>query len=1368
MGECRSPRSRCVDFVVLLSFCVIILLLQGCGNVGARGTTPNTSTSTTTGSTTITSNPAISNASLPEGSVGIAYSATLAASGGTAPYTWSIAASPLPGGLTLAATTGQISGMPTTSGSFNVTFTVTDKAGGTASKSLSIAIAASATLAVVTTSVPTATTGTAYSVNLTATGGVSPDTWSVTSGTLPSGVTLAANGQLSGTASAAGSFSFTATVTDSASQAASQALVLIVVAPNTPGSSDGPATLPLTFINTKFTSQPNATVYSVNAGDATDLQTKINTAAANCAANGAVVNVPAGATYTAPQYFNLPATNCTGGARVVIESASLSSLPAQGTRVSASNANMPTLTNAQASISYPVIMAADNPSNPPAHYWLAGLEVTSNYPSSGGPEIALLVLGDYCNQIGGGGCPITAGMSAANLANDFTVDRCWIHGANASSDVLHGIRFTASNIAVEDSVISDIHDSQANPGQSTGISSDFTMGPVDVGNTEVAAVTENIIFGGTDPTITNSVPSDIYIHHNYVHKLTSWLTANAGTYQNYMRNFVECKNCQRVLVEGNTFDTAVGNSLSASVQMTPRNANGKCTWCVVQDVTVRYNHFSNIADWISFLGANGNTGGGSLGPELPFKRGSIHDNLVENLNDSVYGANGRWIQINAGDASSTGCSATANSAPCQLSDLTITHNSLVSGQATSATNTFWTLAGTPAAGSLGYNVVITNNIVPAGASGFASDAGSAHPLTGFLNAQFSSYTFNNNVITGATTTGYSCTDFPSPIQNFCGTIGQPAAMANVLFTNYNNGLGGDYHLQASSPYKNQASDGTDPGANSDLVNSFTSGSLTGLGNTPQALAISTLALPAAVANSGYSVNLTATGGTQPYSWSISSGTLPAGLSLNASTGVISGSTTVVGSTSLTVQVTDSASHSVAQSYTLVVGLASSLVQSASQTTGVDERGNNYAQVAFPGFAQVRVSDGAAEIEGYRSGLSVFWDLKNDPTALHPIEGQDCGLGLGVDYAYPANGVLLGSAESKCSPGTITVLENNNIRLVVSYDWVNTESGPTGSCAGSKATAQCIATPGFTGHYIYTIYRAATGGAKVYGRISFTNSTGTTINMDSTTCPSGQFCDFQYNFAQSWTDFAGEGLQYPPDIGIGYSDPYWQTNGGYAPKTPSPWGWGSDDETNQTNIHFLMHSTGIPTAPRSGLSITDGTTTFLNSSTVVPVKASFLEITNDNGGTPAGYILQPFAGARSKIQVSGITIPSNGPDSLLRYAFWLGGDNGVVQESDATPYAAEFRTPPLLTMIAGTSQGFQYDRGEFQLTASSNTVDFTTAGVMHSPEFTIANWTTTAPATIRLNGATLSLNVDYVAIAASGTLELQVMRQLNTNDHVQIP
>ncbi len=158
--------------------------------------------------------PTITTSSLPFGEVGVAYSQTLAVTGGTLPYTWSISAGALPAGLSLGTSTGIISGTPTTVGSFGFTVKVTDSAGGIATRVLSITIKVAPFIT--TASLPNGEVGIAYSRTLAAAGGTSPYTWSVSAGALPPGLTLApSTGILSGTPTTAGTYSFTIKVTDS-------------------------------------------------------------------------------------------------------------------------------------------------------------------------------------------------------------------------------------------------------------------------------------------------------------------------------------------------------------------------------------------------------------------------------------------------------------------------------------------------------------------------------------------------------------------------------------------------------------------------------------------------------------------------------------------------------------------------------------------------------------------------------------------------------------------------------------------------------------------------------------------------------------------------------------------------------------------------------------------------------------------------------------------------------------------------------------------------------------------------------------------------------------------------------------------------
>ena len=184
-------------------------------------------------SISVTAPLAVVTASLPGGTQGVAYTATLVASGGTLPLSWSVITGTLPAGLTLNASMGVISGTPSAAGSFAFTVQVADALAQTATKALSISVAAP--LAVVTTSLPGGTVGVAYTATLSASGGTLPLSWSVSTGALPAGLTLdASTGVISGTPTALGSSSFAVQVTDASAQVATRALGITIIAGGLP------------------------------------------------------------------------------------------------------------------------------------------------------------------------------------------------------------------------------------------------------------------------------------------------------------------------------------------------------------------------------------------------------------------------------------------------------------------------------------------------------------------------------------------------------------------------------------------------------------------------------------------------------------------------------------------------------------------------------------------------------------------------------------------------------------------------------------------------------------------------------------------------------------------------------------------------------------------------------------------------------------------------------------------------------------------------------------------------------------------------------------------------------------------------------
>jgi hypothetical protein len=169
------------------------------------------------------------NSPLNNGQVNIPYAQTLTATGGTLPYSWSIQSGSLPDGLNLGTSTGTISGTPLrAAGSTTITFKVTDAVGGFATRGLAITVVTGPSIT--TTSLAAGEAGMTYSQTLTATDGTMPYTWSIFTGSLPTGLTFSTNGLISGTpTAAAGPLTITFRVVDNAGAFNLKDLTLTIV-----------------------------------------------------------------------------------------------------------------------------------------------------------------------------------------------------------------------------------------------------------------------------------------------------------------------------------------------------------------------------------------------------------------------------------------------------------------------------------------------------------------------------------------------------------------------------------------------------------------------------------------------------------------------------------------------------------------------------------------------------------------------------------------------------------------------------------------------------------------------------------------------------------------------------------------------------------------------------------------------------------------------------------------------------------------------------------------------------------------------------------------------------------------------------------
>jgi hypothetical protein len=552
---------------------------------------------------------------------------------------------------------------------------------------------------------------------------------------------------------------------------------------------DGPAQLPTASMATAMSSTPApGAIIGVNAGD--DLQSALNNA--KC---GDVVELQAGATFTGQ--FIVPAKNCDIHHWIWIRtSAPDSALPAEGNRATPCYAGI-------ASLEGRPQYSCDNPANV-----MAEVQIQTD----GDGPFQLAPGANFYRFIGlqlsrPAGMPRPGRLVSSQETSDhIIVDRSWLHGATQDETYVGVSLDGMTNGAVIDSYFSDFHcialtglcvDSQAIEG---GIS-DTSDGPFLIQNNFLEAAGEAVLFGGGSA---KSTPANIEIIGNHFWKPWQWMPgsqpfvggANGNPF--VVKNHLELKNAVRVLVQANLMENVWGGFTQSGygILLTPKNQHRRhggngCPSCKVTDVTIRYDYVSHagaglqLATSVSGKGRNG-------GEALSGERWSIHDVVLDDISVSKYTGDGAVLQF----------SNSWKRNP--LNSVTVNH---ITAFPDLAGNMMF--VGNDVRTAPMYGLVFTNNLLlttryPVWNTG-GGDSCSAKdvPLT-TIRRCFRTYKFVSN--------GIIATPAEFPPSSWPASNLFPKTIADVDFTNYNNGDGGNYELLSTSRYKNAGTDGKDLGA----------------------------------------------------------------------------------------------------------------------------------------------------------------------------------------------------------------------------------------------------------------------------------------------------------------------------------------------------------------------------------------------------------------------------------------------------------------------------------------------------------------------------------------------------------------------------
>jgi Right handed beta helix region len=352
-------------------------------------------------------------------------------------------------------------------------------------------------------------------------------------------------------------------------------------------------------------------------------------------------------------------------------------------------------------------------------------------------------------------------QTSAQVPHDLVIDRAYIHG-DATKGVRRCVALNSASTVVSNSYISDC---KAIGADAQAIAGWNGPGPFHILNNYLEGSTENILFGGGDPSIQDLVPTDITIRGNDIAKPPAWRNE---PWQ--VKNLLELKNAKNVVIDHNVLSyNWQAAQQGFAVLFTVRNQDGGCPWCTVEQVTFVNNFLRHSAAGIQILGTD------DQHPSKQTQKVTIRNNVLSDINPQEWGGNGYAFLFVGGPR-----------------EITIDHNTIIQSNASGVIQ---------ADGPPVMDFTFTNNLAQAGAYGIiGTDHG---PGNDTISTYFPASLIAGNVIAGADSGRF-------PSKNQYPSVGDFLKQ----FVGYGDG---NYSLVPASSWHGAGTDGGDIGASRTLL-----------------------------------------------------------------------------------------------------------------------------------------------------------------------------------------------------------------------------------------------------------------------------------------------------------------------------------------------------------------------------------------------------------------------------------------------------------------------------------------------------------------------------------------------------------------------